>query len=164
LKEWLENKYNHYILKALKDLDSTIHEIHCSLSPNKEEQPSNTVKSLDGAKAFDAPAGFVRKKIIEQPSFGVTPHPVTVFHETNLNTRYTFENFIVAENNELARAACYAVSQNPAWLIIPFVMVGYLGKTLAQSVEMKLSSQRRKTHKYITSGRFTTELVSRTKN
>jgi chromosomal replication initiator protein len=167
-KEWLENKYNHYILKALKDLDSTIHEIHCSLSPNKEEQPSNTVKSLDGAKAFDAPAGFVRKKIIEQPSFGVTPHPVTVFHETNLNTRYTFENFIVAENNELARAACYAVSQNLGMAYNPLFIYGGvgLGKThLLQSIGNEvIKSAPEKRIKYITSERFTTELVDAIKN
>ena len=112
-KEWLENKYNHYILKALKELDPSIREIRCTLAPEKASPlTTGPAKNIDAIKAPGAHPGFVRKKIIEQPSFGSVPHATPVFHETNLNSRYTFENFIVAENNELARAACYAVSQN----------------------------------------------------
>ena len=35
-KEWLENKYNLYILKALKSLSSDIEEIRCSIVQNNE--------------------------------------------------------------------------------------------------------------------------------
>lgn len=166
-KEWLENKYNHYILKALKSLDPGIKEIHCVLSAEKGA-PAPAVKNIDAARAPEAPTGFVRKKLIEKPSFGASPHETTVFHETNLNTRYTFENFIVAENNELARAACYAVSQNLGIAYNPLFIYGGvgLGKThLLQSIGnevIKNSPERR--IKYITSERFTTELVDSIKN
>lgn len=168
-KEWLENKYNHYILKALRDFDGTIREIHCSLSLEKPTlQPTPPVKTLDGAKAPETPTGFVRKKIIEQPSFGAVPHATPVFHETNLNSRYTFENFIVAENNELARAACYAVSQNLGMAYNPLFIYGGvgLGKThLLQSIGNEVISRTpEKRIKYITSERFTTELVDAIKN
>jgi chromosomal replication initiator protein len=168
-KEWLENKYNHYILKALRSFDPNIREIHCILAPEKTVGYSiNSVKNIDAVKAPEAPAGFVRKKIIEKPSFGTTPHETPVFHETNLNSRYTFENFIVAENNELARAACYAVSQNLGMAYNPLFIYGGvgLGKThLLQSIGnevMKNAPEKR--IKYITSERFTTELVDSIKN
>ncbi len=167
-KEWLENKYNHYILKALHSFDTNIREIHCSLSPEKPTNPPVSTKNIDAIKAPEAPTGFVRKKIIEKPSFGAHPHSNPVFHETNLNSRYTFENFIVAENNELARAACYAVSQNLGMAYNPLFIYGGvgLGKThLLQSIGnevIKNSPERR--IKYITSERFTTELVDAIKN
>ncbi|MFZ3032172.1 MAG: chromosomal replication initiator protein DnaA [Candidatus Moraniibacteriota bacterium] len=168
-KEWLENKYNHYILKALKDFDNSIKEIRCSLTSEKNSgQSIDSIQTIDAAKAPEAHAGFVRKKIIEKPSFGVAPHTTPVFHETNLNSRYTFENFIVAENNELARAACFAVSQNLGMAYNPLFIYGGvgLGKThLLQSIGndvIKNSPEKR--IKYITSERFTTELVDSIKN
>lgn len=168
-KEWLENKYNHYILKALKDFDGSIKEIRCSLTGEKSPgQSIDSIQTIDAAKAPEAHAGFVRKKIIEKPSFGVGPHTTPVFHETNLNSRYTFENFIVAENNELARAACFAVSQNLGMAYNPLFIYGGvgLGKThLLQSIGndvIKNSPEKR--IKYITSERFTTELVDSIKN
>ncbi len=167
-KEWLENKYNLYILKALKSLDPNIREIRCSLAPEKPNfSPIDSVKNIDAIKAPEH-SGFVRKKIIEQPSFGTTPHPTPVFHETNLNSRYTFENFIVAENNELARAACYAVSQNLGMAYNPLFIYGGvgLGKThLLQSIGNEvIRNAPDKRIKYITSERFTTELVDAIKN
>lgn len=167
-KEWLENKYNHYILKALKGFDEHIHEIHCSLTPEKAvSQSIDSVKTIT-PHSFQPTDGFVRKKIIEKPSFGTTPHETPVFHEANLNSRYTFDNFIVAENNELARAACYAVSQNLGMAYNPLFIYGGvgLGKThLLQSIGNEVvKNAPEKRIKYITSERFTTELVDSIKN
>ncbi len=169
-KEWLENKYNHYILRALKDLASDTREIRCILfSPEKQSgYATSSVKNVDAIKSPGAPDGFVRKKIIEKPSFGAIPQNTTVFHESNLNSRYTFENFIVAENNELARAACYAVSQNLGMAYNPLFIYGGvgLGKThLLQSIgNAVIQNTPEKRIKYITSERFTTELVDAIKN
>ncbi len=39
--------------------------------------------------------------------------PVVDLAESNLNPRYTFEDFIVGQSNRLAHAGCLAVSENP---------------------------------------------------
>ena len=167
-KEWLENKYNHYILKALRGFNPDVREIRCTLSPTKITGVPDPIRNIDAIKGPDTQAGFVRKKIIEKPSFSTTPHAAPVFHETNLNSRYTFENFIVAENNELARAACYAVSQNLGMAYNPLFIYGGvgLGKThLLQSIGNEvIQNNPEKRIKYITSERFTTELVDAIKN
>lgn len=171
-KEWLENKYNLYILRALKSFDEKIQNIHCIITSEKSP-PQTLPLSMDSVKKVDAVkppenTGFVRKKLIEKPFFTSAAASTSTFHETNLNNRYTFENFIVAENNELAHAACYAVSQNLGAVYNPLFIYGGvgLGKThLLQSIGnevMKNSPEKR--IKYINSERFTTELVDSIKN
>jgi chromosomal replication initiator protein len=88
--------------------------------------------------------------------------------ENNLNSKYTFENFVVGGSNELARAACYAVSQNLGKIYNPLFIYGGvgLGKThLLQSIgnEVLKHDPTRKV-KYITSERFTNELIDSIKN
>lgn len=169
-KEWLENKYNLYILRALKSFDENIQTIRCIIAPEKLTAALPTIDSVKNVDAVKPPenTGFVRKKIIEKPFFTATAPSSPTFHETNLNSRYTFENFIVAENNELARAACYAVSQNLGMAYNPLFIYGGvgLGKThLLQSIGnevMKNAPEKR--IKYINSERFTTELVDSIKN
>ncbi|MFZ1654461.1 MAG: chromosomal replication initiator protein DnaA [Candidatus Moraniibacteriota bacterium] len=173
-KEWLENKYNLYIIKALKSLAPDIQDIKCSIAPNSDQRtkPETFVKSMDGARPSlptqsetAVPIGFSRKRIAEKliltaPSGGI--------YRSNLNTRYTFENFIVAENNELARAACFAISQNLGHLYNPLFIYGGvgLGKThLLQALGNEITAKHpEKRVKYITSERFTSELVESIKN
>lgn len=169
-KEWLENKYNLYILRALKSFDESIQTIKCVISPEKPLTPSllmGTLKNIDAVKPPEN-SGFVRKKLIKKPFFTSVASATPAFHETNLNNRYTFENFIVAGNNELAHAACWAVSQNLGLVYNPLFIYGGvgLGKThLLQSIGnevIKKSPEKR--IKYISSERFTTELVDSIKN
>lgn len=169
-KEWLENKYNLYILHALKSINSDIQKIHCIIAPEKFTSSLPTIDSIKTIDAVKSPetAGFVRKKLIEKPFFTESGPATPIFHETNLNNRYTFENFIVAENNDLARAACYAVSQNLGMAYNPLFIYGGvgLGKThLLQSIGNEVvKNSPEKRIKYINSERFTTELVDSIKN
>lgn len=87
---------------------------------------------------------------------------------SNLNPRYTFENFIVGENNELARAACFAVSQSPGTLYNPLFIYGVVGvgKThLIQAIGNEvIKNAPEKTVRYTTSEQFTNELIDSLKN
>lgn len=58
-------------------------------------------------------------------------------YRQGLNAKYTFENFIVGSGNELAYAACQAVTQNPGTKYNPLFLYGGsgIGKThLVQAV------------------------------
>lgn len=105
----------------------------------------------------------------------VTVQPPQTMHirshtsqDNSLNPRYTFDNFIVGENNELARAACYAVSQNLGRLYNPLFIYGGvgLGKThLLQSIGNEIIHKYPdKKIKYTTSERFTNELIESIRN
>lgn len=197
-REWLENKYNHYILSALQRHRSDISEITCSVQPSSDKsqslngpssapvsRPVDAIRSVAGGAASSPPvsvvgmtgaiasAGPSPQTPQNSPAGGYSPgfsRPMTRLPErpANLNPRYVFESFIVGEGNELARAACYAVSQNLGNLYNPLFIYGGvgLGKThLLQAIGNQVMAQSpEKVIKYIHSERFTNELIEAIKN
>ncbi|MFZ2937234.1 MAG: chromosomal replication initiator protein DnaA [Candidatus Omnitrophota bacterium] len=82
---------------------------------------------------------------------------------TNLNPRYSFENFVVGPSNRHAHAYSLAVAESPAKTYNPLFIYGGvgLGKThLMQAIchQIKKQNQNSKIC-YITSERFTNELI-----
>ncbi|MBI5472037.1 MAG: chromosomal replication initiator protein DnaA, partial [Ignavibacteriae bacterium] len=84
--------------------------------------------------------------------------------QTFLNARYTFDNFIKGESNQLARAAATAVANNPGGTSFnPLVIYGGtgLGKThLMQAIgNHVLQNDKTKRVIYVSSEKFTVEFV-----
>lgn len=161
-KEWLENKYNSYIFKALRNFQSDVREIACIIY-NPQNSPEAPVRTVQVA-AVQQNEGTQTMRQQSSPGGAVQLGALSASaQENNLNPRYTFESFIVGENNELARAACYAVSQNLGRVYNPLFIYGGvgLGKThLLQSIGNEiLRKDQNKKVKYITSERFATELI-----
>ena len=173
-KEWLENKYNHTIIQALQSCEEGIRSIRCIISgPDSPGSGSGAKKTLDAVQARPNQAETATKKSSTSsvqtgratPSQAQpAPRKTTVlYHESHLNDRYQFENFVVAENNELAHAACSAISQKLGEAYNPLFVYGGvgLGKThLLQALGNAVkAADGAKTIKYTTSERFTSELV-----
>jgi chromosomal replication initiator protein len=156
-KEWLENKYNLYILRALKNVQSDIKEVSCIITTNQE----NVFKKplIDAVVAVKKPTTF---------PLGDSDKMAILSQENNLNPKYTFANFVVGGSNELAHAACFAVSQNLGRIYNPLFIYGGvgLGKThLLQSIGNEiLKNNPASKVKYITSEKFTNELISSLQN
>jgi len=148
-KEWLENKYNKIIFKLLHSLDGEIKEIKYAV----------------------ARQGL---KVLKKPSFSYPESDQLEFQElridkdTNLNPRYTFENFVVGPFNELPQAAAWASSKNPGLVYNPLFIYGGvgLGKThLLQAVGNEvIKNFPEKKLKYIPSEKFTSGVVTAIKN
>jgi chromosomal replication initiator protein len=84
--------------------------------------------------------------------------------QTFLNPRYTFENFIKGDSNQLARAAASAVANNPGGTSFnPLVIYGGtgLGKThLIQAIgNSALANSKARRVIYVSSEKFTVEFV-----
>lgn len=147
-KEWLENKYSKLILKTLRQLDSEIKTLEFVIrtTPAKPS-PRPTPKTFSFTEAMPLElGGYVVDK------------------ETNLNLRYTFDNFIVGSSNEIAHAASLVVAQNPGTKYNPLFIYGGvgLGKThLLHAIGNALREKfKDKKIRYITSERFVSEIVT----
>jgi chromosomal replication initiator protein len=142
--EWIDEHFNTLVTK-------TIHQV---LGP--EAKLANIInEDTDNHSPFTAKPAAVNKvpEKIKQKIF-----------ESHLNPRYTFENFIKGEGNQLARAAAMAISDNPGGTSFnPLFIYGGvgLGKThLIQAIGNKtLEIAPHKKVIYLSSDTFTVDFV-----
>lgn len=92
----------------------------------------------------------------------------SALQNANLNPKYTFDTFVVGNNNNLAHAASLAVAESPGEIYNPLFIYGGvgLGKThLMHSVaNFILKSNRKAKILYVTSEKFTNELIDAIRN
>jgi chromosomal replication initiator protein len=173
-KEWLENKYQSYILQALRVEMPDVVSMSCAVyNPQNIEQSVPVNKEPEEQKLSEKSTGEKKKmfegekKSYAQQKTGFSQSLLSA-NNISLNSRYTFDNFIVGEHNELAKAACHAVCENLGRIYNPLFIYGKvgLGKThLLQAIGNYVrSSDATKKIVYTTSERFTTELVNAIKN
>lgn len=150
-KEWLEQKYNKFILGTLHGLDREIKEVKYTISRSalktREEQKVTPSQSVSDQLDFEE---FKINKL------------------TNLNPRYAFKNFVVGPFNEMAQAAAWAVSETPGTIYNPLFLYGGvgLGKThLIQAIGNKIiGNHPNKKIRYIPAERFISGIVNSIRN
>lgn len=157
-KEWLENKYQKLIMRAIRTTCPEVRSIEYIISKAPAtETIIKTVSSLQQISPSARPAE-------EQLEF----QELRIDKNTNLNPRYVFDTFIVGSFNELAHAAAQSVVKNIASLYNPLFIYGGvgLGKTHLLQATGNAIKQHNPSLKvyYTTSERFTNELVAAIQN
>lgn len=126
--EWLSRKYQKSILEVLQDLDSTIKSVDFTIqSQQKRFQPIKKSSRIVAQK--------ITRQVQTQPNqalqtktapvrTAVSIHPPFI---TTLNPKYTFSSFIIGPTNEIAHAACRAVSARPGDSYNPLFIYGGVG-------------------------------------
>lgn len=143
--EWIDEHYNTLITKTIKMVLGNDAKLNYII---KED--------INSAEESSFPPKNEQKK-----SVSITKQNI---FETNLNQRYTFDNFIKGDGNQLARAAALAISDNPGGTSFnPLFIYGGvgLGKThLIQATGNKiLSVMPDKKIIYISADTFTVAFV-----
>jgi len=166
--DWLEEHYYSVISQTIETVLGK--EAHLEYSVRTEEPQID----LDYQISLPPVQRQERRTFPPQPtSFTVPPPPPFVAgrnegtsgsFQTFLNSRYTFENFIKGDSNQLARAAASAVANNPGGTSFnPLVIYGGtgLGKThLIQAIgNHAIAHGKAKRVIYVSSERFTVEFV-----
>jgi len=153
-KEWFKNKYNDFILKVVRGLAPEVKEVKYIIEKPVVKTSSQETKETTLSKNVTND-DF-------QLKFGGTDR------DTNLNARYTFDNFIVGPFNALAHAAGCAISKNLGEVYNPLFVYGGvgLGKThLIQAIGNEIVKNfPNKKIKYIPSEKFISQLVSSIQN
>jgi|AntRauTorckE5430_2_1112549.scaffolds.fasta_scaffold00508_1 chromosomal replication initiator protein len=160
--EWLEEHYVDVLKSSLKQALGTAGRLQYRINPNRQETngaPSD--KNGQNGKAKIAVPGT-------KPAPGnpfVIPGVTRPRIPSNLDQRYTFDNFIEGDCNSLARNAAKAVADNPANTAFnPLVIHGNvgLGKThLLQAIGNYITNKYpNKAVLYVSTDTFTNQLVS----
>ncbi len=162
-KSWLEKKYSAELLKALRNItEANLREIVFKVASvkkdfNQREFDPETVKAFS--------ASDKEKSYMDNVMASSAQAQNNAF---GLNPKYTFNNFVVGKNNELARAASIAVSANPGITYNPLFLYGGagLGKThLLQAVGHEiLRHQPDQKILYITCEKFTNDYINSVTN
>ena len=153
IKEWLENKFNKKILQSIRILNPEIREVRYSIGKPKIDLAKQDFSKIMFENEFEDKNDLPLDSGIDKA--------------TNLNKRYSFESFVVGTNNELAHAACLAVTKNLGKLYNPLFLHGGvgLGKThLLQAVGNKISENRERKVLYIPAERFSANIVDAIRN
>jgi chromosomal replication initiator protein len=149
-KEWVENKYHKIILGALRELDGETKKINYLVYNNQTPVKNNNKKG--GAENGNNDFGQL------------TFQELKVNPETNLNSRYTLNSFIVGSSNELATAAALAVIEEVGTKYNPLFIYGGVGvgKThLIQAVGNEIINRYKNKIrvKYVPSEKFINEVI-----
>jgi chromosomal replication initiator protein len=155
IKQQLQGKYNQLIVDTLAKN---------GMKPERVEykiySPATSTKKSEApvATAATTIAGAQTETSSAKPSSSLTHS-----YRQGINEKYTFESFIVGSGNELAYAACQAVTQNPGSRYNPLFIYGGvgIGKThLIQAVGNAIVSNNPKAHVvYVTIEQFVQEFL-----
>ncbi|MEA2020196.1 MAG: chromosomal replication initiator protein DnaA [Patescibacteria group bacterium] len=153
IKKRLEKKYKPQIEQALKSLTNKNPKVGFIIKKQQEKGKDSSSDNL-------GPLFQEQKKKEKQRKEKIK--------ESGLSPQYTFSNFVVGNNNNLAYAVAQSIVQNPGTRYNPFFLysdVG-LGKThLIQAIGNEiLKTQRGKKVIYCTSEEFANQLIQAIQN
>ena len=144
-KEWLRNKYNSQIFQIIKKALPELQKIDYRIAAN------NTIHKTLSNKEIQA----TETKRATQPELA------KLSSNSIFNPKYTFDNFIVGNNNRLAHATSQAVCEKPGEAYNPLFIYGGvgLGKThLVHAIGNELHKRfPDKTSLYVSCENFTNE-------
>ena len=99
-----------------------------------------------------------KNNILDTDKIGVPYHNF----ESNLNSNYTFENFVVGDSNRFAHATALSVAEKPGLMYNPLFIYGNsgLGKThLMHAIGNYINKNLKKKVLYITSEKFINDFI-----
>lgn len=151
-KNHIINNYMEMIEEIFLELTGDTHNIVICLDGEYKESISKNVNPPD---------------ILERTLNDTEVDDFVQSKKTNLNPKYTFDNFVVGDSNRFAFSSCLAVAQNPGKLYNPLFMYGKsgLGKThLMHAIGNYIYKNSNLKVLYITTDEFMNEFINITKD
>lgn len=144
-KTHIINNYRDIIVEGLYEVTNTNYELELLLRDEIIEDTESKINTTSENSSN------ITSNSIEMP-----------YIKSNLNSKYTFENFIVGNSNKFAHAAALAVAENPGKMYNPLFIYGNsgLGKThLMHAIGNYISKNTDKKVLYVTSEQFVSDFI-----
>lgn len=161
--EWIEEHYSSLLQKTVQKVLGAKAKLQYQVVVDEGDSSpeQRTIKLPAFRKQAQQPLPFEEAA----PTAGPKPPASPTHYPTYFNPRYTFENFIRGENNQLATSAAMAVADNPGGTRYnPLVIYGPtgLGKThLVQAIGNRVLQRNRNAKVlYTNSEKFTMEYIN----
>ena len=142
-KNHIMNNYRDIIIDNLKKCTNNVYELELLL---KEDITEPVEENINNINYFNDDNNLNNNSFID----------------SNLNSKYTFDNFIVGNSNKFAHAAALAVAENPGKMYNPLFIYGNsgLGKThLMHAIGNYIVKTSNKKVLYVTSEQFVSDFI-----
>jgi len=148
-RDWLESRLTSTLTRMLTGIMNRT----CAVRFSVWQAESKAVQSEDYPRLLPDPGEISSSDSLVSRSNGKSQ---------TLNSRYTFDNFVVGASNRLAHAASLAVAEQPAQSYNPLFLYGGvgLGKTHLLHAIGNLCLQRGQQILYVSSEEFTNDLIN----
>ena len=149
-RDWLESRLSSTVKRMLTGI------------MNRTVSVRFVVWRDSGEGSEDRELGYPNEDLIGGSEGGDFNLETAELPNPTLNSRYTFENFVVGPSNRLAHAASMAVAENPAQSYNPLFLYGGvgLGKTHLLHAVGNLCARRNQNVLYVSSEEFTNDLIN----
>ena len=142
-KNHIMNNYRDIIIDNLKKCTNNVYELELLL---KEDITEPVEENINNINYFNDDNNLNNNSFID----------------SNLNSKYTFDNFVVGDSNKFAHAAALAVAENPGKMYNPLFIYGNsgLGKThLMHAIGNYIVKTSNKKVLYVTSEQFVSDFI-----
>ena len=162
--EWMEDKFGPLLHEAAAAVAGKPVAIRFSFAPRSKDREAGPPEILADSVEHPEPLA-ARERSAADPARPPRPAPGDPSPpDDGISTRYTFDRFIVGENNRLAQAASLAVAERPARAYNPLFLYGDtgLGKThLMQAIANHLRTTSEEARIcYISAEQFMNEMIT----